>query len=337
MVNVYWNIRTWIALGAALIALIVAIAVTPGYTNSGNIFALTQSFSTLALVACGLAVVMIAGEFDLSIAGVIPLAGLITVKLGQSYGIAVGILVALVVACAVGALNGYLTWRFSVPSLAVTVGTLVATTGLGYWVTGGDVVTMPNYEFGLWLDNPVAAIFSPRSIVAFVLIAVVTILMARTWFGVTVRAVGSDINRARFSGLPTGRAMISVFVISALLAGVAGSLQALSLAAGQPGNSLNFLLQAVTAAIIGGIALSGGKGRLSGVVSGALLLAVLSNAMSFHGAATAAIQLVSGVILLTILLLDVPLDRLVARALERVSTKVEKDHYATEKAHHAHA
>ncbi len=335
MVNIYWNIRTWIALGAALIALIVAIAVTPGYTNAGNMFALTQSFSTLALVSCGLAIVMIAGEFDLSIAGVMPLAGLITVKLGQTSGIAVGIIAALVVSCLVGALNGYLTWRFSVPSLAVTVGTLVATTGLGFWVTGGDVVTMPNYEFGLWLDNPVAAIFSPRSIVAFILIAVVITVMTRSWFGVTVRAVGSDINRARFSGLPTGRAMISVFVMSALLAGVAGSLQALSLAAGQPGNNLNFLLQTVTAAIIGGIALSGGKGRLSGVVSGALLLAVLNNAMSYHGAPTAAVQLVSGVILLAILLLDVPLDRLVGRALERVSTTVEQAHHVPERAPHA--
>ncbi|MCX5043467.1 ABC transporter permease [Aldersonia sp. NBC_00410] len=288
-------------------------------------FALVQSFSTLALVACGLAVVMIAGEFDLSIAGVLPLAGLITVKLGQSAGIPVGIIAALIVSALIGALNGYLTWRFSVPSLAVTVGTLVATTGLSYWVAGGDVVTMPNYQFGLWLDNAVAGVLSPRSIVALVLIVLILVLMNRTWFGVTVRAVGSDINRARFSGLPTGRALISVFVISAVFTGIAGSLQALSLAAGQPGNSLNFLLQAVTAAIIGGVALTGGKGRLGGVVSGALLLAVLSNAMSYHGAATAAIQLVSGVILLAILLLDVPLDRLVGRALERVSTTIEKD------------
>ncbi|MEE3850941.1 ABC transporter permease [Gordonia sp. LSe1-13] len=329
MVNTYWNVRTWIALGAALLALIVAIAVTPGYTNPGNIFALVQSFSTLALVAGGLAVVMIAGEFDLSIAGVMPLAGLITVKVGQSAGIAVGIIVALIVAASVGVLNGYLTWRFAVPSLAVTVGTLVMTTGLGYWVTGGDVVTMPNYQFGLWLDSPVGGIFSPRSLVALVLIAAVMLVMSRTWFGMTVRAVGSDINRARFSGLPTGRAMVTVFIMSAVLAGVAGSLQALSLAAGQPGSNLNFLLQTVTAAIIGGVALSGGKGRLSGVVAGALLLAVLGNAMSYHGAPTAAVQLVSGVILLAILLLDVPLDRLVGRALEQVSTKIEKVHHAT--------
>ncbi|OZC74003.1 ABC transporter permease [Rhodococcus sp. 06-462-5] len=327
MVSVYWNIRTWIALGAAAVALLVAIALTPGYTNSGNMFALVSSFSTLALVACGLAIVMIAGEFDLSIAGVMPLAGLITVKLGQTHGIAVGIIAAIVVSAAVGVVNGYLTWRFAVPSLAVTVGSLVTVTGIGYWVTGGDVVTMPNYQFGLWLDDPIAAVLSPRSIVAFVLIGLAVLLINRTWFGVTTRAVGSDIDRARFSGMPTGRALVSVFVISAVFAGVAGSLQGLSLAAGQPGNNLNFLLQAVTAAIIGGIALTGGKGRLSGVIAGALLLAVLSNAMSYHGAPTAAVQLVSGVILLAILLLDVPLDRLVGRALERVSTKIEKvDH-----------
>jgi ribose transport system permease protein len=328
MISVYWNIRTWIALGAGLIALVVTMAITPGFTNPGNIYALMQTFSILALVSCGLAIVMIAGEFDLSIAGVLPLAGLITVKVGQSAGILVGVLAALAVSALVGLLNGFLTWRFSVPSLAVTVGTLVATTGLGYAVTGGDVVTMSNYEFGLWLDTSIAGILSPRTIVSLVLITIAVFVMNRTWFGVTVRAVGSDINRARFSGLPTGRALITVFVISGVFAGVAGSLQALSLAAGQPGTNLSFLLQAVTAAIIGGIALSGGKGKLTGVLCGALLLAVMSNGMSYHGAATAAIQLVSGVILLAILILDAPLDRLVGRSLERVSTKLEEVEHA---------
>ncbi len=328
MINVYWNVRTWIALCAAIVALLLAVASTSGYTNTGNIFALVQSFSMLALVACGLAVVMMAGEFDLSIAGVMPLAGLISVKVGESMGIAVGILAAVLVSALVGVLNGFLTWRFHVHSLAVTVGTLVAAIGMGYWVTGGEVVTLSNYQFGLWLDDPVAGILSPRSIVGLALVAAVVVVMGRTWFGMTVRAVGSDIDRARVSGLPTGRALIAVFVLSAVFTGVAGSLQALALAAGAPGSDLDFLLQAVTAAIIGGIVLTGGKGRLAGVVAGALLLSVLSNALSYHGAPTAAIQLVSGVILLAILLLEAPLDRLVGRALNRISTTNEKADHA---------
>ncbi|KWX25288.1 hypothetical protein AFM11_03060 [Mycolicibacterium wolinskyi] len=327
MVSIYWNIRTWIALGAALLALGITLAVTPGFSNPGNLYALLQTFAVLALITCGLAMVMIAGEFDLSIAGVVPLAGLLTVKVGESAGIAVGILAALGVSAAVGVLNGWLTARFSVPSLAVTVGTLVATTGLGYAVTDGGVVTMTNYQFGLWLDNAIAGVLSPRTLIALALVGLAVFLMSRTWFGVTIRAVGSDQNRARFSGLPTNRAIIGVFVVSALFAGTAGSLQALSLAAGQPGTNLSLLLQAVTAVIIGGVALTGGKGRLSGVLCGALLLAITSNAMSYHGAATAAIQLVSGVILLAILLLDTPLDRLVKRSLERVSTAAEKEYH----------
>ena len=326
MINLYWNIRTWIALAAALLALVITMAITPGFTNPGNLYALLQTFAILALVACGLAMVMIAGEFDLSIAGVVPLAGLLTVKIGESAGIALGVVAALAASAAVGLLNGWLTSRFSVPSLAVTVGTLVATTGLGYAVTGGDVVTLSNYQFGLWLDDSIAGVFSARTLISLVLIALAVFVMSRTWFGVTIRAVGSDQNRARFSGLPTNRAIIGVFVVSGVFAGIAGSMQALSLAAGQPGTNLSFLLQAVTAAIIGGVALTGGKGKLSGVLCGALLLAVMSNGLSFHGAATAAIQLVSGVILLIILLLETPLDRLVKRSLERVSAQVEEDY-----------
>ena len=326
MVNLYWNIRTWIALAAALLALVITMAVTPGFTNPGNLYALLGTFAILALVACGLAMVMIAGEFDLSIAGVVPLAGLLTVKIGESAGIALGVVAALAASAAVGLLNGWLTSRFSVPSLAVTVGTLVATTGLGYAVTGGDVVTLSNYQFGLWLDDSIAGVFSVRTLISLVLIALAVFVMSRTWFGVTIRAVGSDQNRARFSGLPTNRAIIGVFVVSGVFAGIAGSMQALSLAAGQPGTNLSFLLQAVTAAIIGGVALTGGKGKLSGVLCGALLLAVMSNGLSFHGAATAAIQLISGVILMIILLLETPLDRLVKRSLERVSAQVEEEY-----------
>jgi ribose/xylose/arabinose/galactoside ABC-type transport system permease subunit len=124
--------------------------------------------------------------------------------------------------------------------------------------------------------------------------------------------------------VPTGLALIGVFVISGTLTGVAGSLQALSLAAGQPGNDLDFLLQVVTAVIIGGVALTGAKGRLAGVVSGALLMSSLANLLSFHGAATAVVQLVSGVILLAILLLEAPLDRMVNRSLERLSVTNEE-------------
>ena len=317
MIKLYWNFRTLLACALAAVAFAAFAATVPGFINPGNLYALLQTFAPLALVAVGLAIVMIAGEFDLSIAGLMPLAGLIAVRVSEAAGIPAGIAASILTAGAVGLLNGWLTTRFAVPSLAITVGTLVLTIGLGFAVTGGKVVTLTNYEFGLWLDEGILGLLSPRALFMLLLVAGAVWLMAKTWHGVVVRATGSDSARAAASGLPVGRTLMMVFVLSALFAGIAGSLQGLSLAAGSPGDALTFLLQVVTAAIIGGVALTGGKGQIGGVIAGALLLAVVSNGMSLQGTSTAVIQLVNGGLLLAIVIFDGPLNRLSQRSLDR--------------------
>ena len=153
-----WHFRTLLAWSLAILAFIAFTVTNPAFINTGNLFSLLQSFAVLALVATGLAIVMIAGEFDLSIAGTIPLAGLIAVKVGETAGIPLGVAAAVSVAVAVGVLNGWLTAHYAVPSLAVTVGTLVLTIGLGFAVAGGKIVTLTDFEPGLWLDQAIAEI-----------------------------------------------------------------------------------------------------------------------------------------------------------------------------------
>src|SRR4051812_23465999 len=115
MIKIFSNFRTAMAWGFAAIAF-VAFALDNGdFASTGNLYALMQTFAVLAVVSCGLAMVMIAGEFDLSIAGVFPLSALIAVKVGESSGVAVGILVAILVAMALGLVNGFLTARLAIP------------------------------------------------------------------------------------------------------------------------------------------------------------------------------------------------------------------------------
>lgn len=324
MTRVFWSFRTALAWVFCVVAFVVFSAVAPGFASTGNLYALLATFAVLAVVACGLAMVMIAGEFDLSIAGMFPLAGLVAVKVGEDQGVAIGIAAAVVSAAALGLLNGYLTAHWNIPSLAVTVGTLVFCIGIGFAVAGDNVVILTDFTPGLKLDQPVAEVLSIRVIIQVVLALLAALAMAFSWLGLSTYAGGSDRDRAKASGLPVTAALVAIFTISAVFTGVAGSLQAISLASGQAGQNDAILLQAVTACIIGGISIAGGRGSLFGVIGGALLLAIVSSGLSLQGTSTAVIQLVNGSILLAVVLIDRPLSRAIARTLENSRTVIEQ-------------
>ncbi|MBK1787179.1 ABC transporter permease [Prauserella cavernicola] len=320
MISLYWNFRVRLAWGLVLLAVVAFAVMAPGFLSVSNVHALVQSFAALGVLAVGLSLTMIAGEFDLSIAGVVPLTALITIAVGQSTSLVVGVVLGLLVALAFGLLNGWLTARFSIPALAVTVGTMVLTTGLGHAVAGGEVVTLTDFGIGLSLDAPVAGILSIHSIVELGLVVAAVFVMARTWTGLTIYSVGSDPARSAASGLSVSRAMVTVFVASALFAGVAGALQGISLAAATPGADLDTVLQAATAVIVGGVALSGGKGKVLGAIAGAALLSVVGNGLSLIGTPTAVVQLANAAILLVVVVTDGTLTRLVRRGAENAAT-----------------
>jgi ribose/xylose/arabinose/galactoside ABC-type transport system permease subunit len=268
----------------------------------------------------GLAVVMIAAEFDLSIAGTFPLAGLITVKCADSFGVVPSILLAIAVGALVGLVNGLLTGILRIPSLAVTVATMVLTTGIGYVVTDNNLVRMVDYGASLRLTQHIAGLFSIMSLIQLALAILVSAYLSVSWRGRFLYASGSDASRARASGIPVARTVITAFLVCAVFSSVAGALQGLSLATGQAGSNDTFLLQCATAALIGGVALTGGRGSVAGVFGGALLLTLLTNGLGLAGVASALIELVNGVVLIVVVLVDKPLNRLIDRRLrlERV-------------------
>lgn len=323
MIRAYWGFRTALAWTLAFVSFLAFAATNTNYLNPGNIYALIQTFAVLALVATGLALVMIAGEFDLSIAGVVPLSALVAVKVGETSGVGVGVIAALLAALAVGLVNGWLTATFAIPSLAVTVGTLVLTTGIGFAIAGSAVVTLTDFGPGFALDQPILGVLSLRAILQVALAVAVAVLMTWTWLGISTHAVGSDPARASASGVSVPRALLVLFAISGLFAGVAGSLQGVSLASGSAGPNEAILLQSVTAAIIGGVSVAGGKGNIWGVLGGAMLLAVVSNGLSLQGTSSAVVQLINGAILLGVVILDGPLTCVIQGALETSRTVPE--------------
>lgn len=317
---IFWNFRTLIAAGLAVIALIVFTATNPYFFTAGNLYALLQSFAVLVVVAVALGVVMLAGEFDISIAGTFPLAALVAVKLGDHLGVAGAVIGAAIVCAAFGALNGWLTAALRLPSLAVTVGSLVLAVGISFAIANGETAQMRNYQPGLALTQPLAGIFSLQSLMEMLVAAAVLVAIKYTWAGRYVYATGSSLDRASASRVPVRSTVVGAFILVGIAVGVGGGLQGVTLASAAAGENDAFLLQAATAAILGGVALTGGKGSLVGVVAAALLLATITNGLSLVGTNAATIQLVNGIILLVVVIIDRPLDRFATRSVRSMLT-----------------
>jgi ribose/xylose/arabinose/galactoside ABC-type transport system permease subunit len=275
----------------------------PHFFSAGNLFALMQAFSLLGLLTLALGLTMIAGEFDLSVGSMVSLAGLCTVKLGQENPV-FGIGVAAALGLFIGLFNGVLFRALRISSLVVTVGTMIALTGLSFWIAGGRVVSYDNLDVADWLERSVLFAFSPRSVFTLLAFVAVWLLLGHTKIGRDIYATGSHRNAAEAAGARVTLSLILVFCLSGGISAVAGSLLALSLATASATLGENLMLQAASAAILGGVALSGGVGGPFGMALGAFTLSALNNGLSIMGANSPTILLSNGMLLLGVVLFD---------------------------------
>lgn len=289
---------------ALLAALVAAFAIwNPAFISGRNIYALMQSFALLGMVALGLSLTMIAGEFDLSVGSMVAVGGLITLVIGAD-NLVLGMAAALTFAVLVGLVNAIVVSRFKVSSLVVSVGSMMALSGFAFWLAGGKVISTDNFDPGMALDDPRLTVLSWRSLVTLAAFLLVSLFMHYTLMGRDIRVVGSKPQVAAASGARVGRSLMIVFVISAVTASLAGSLLSMSLASAAATTGSTLMLQAVSAAIVGGVALTGGSGTPAHVLLGSLILTVMNNGLSLIGMGATGILFANGLVLMGIVLLD---------------------------------
>jgi len=290
------------------------------YFSQANLYAIFQAFAFLGIVALGLSVTMVAGEFDLSVAAISTVAGLITVKFGGDSAW-LGVVYAVIFGVVVGIANAALLPWLGVSSLVTTVGSMMFLTGIGYWLAGGRVLSYGNLDVSDFLDQNVLGIFSPRSLITVLCFIVVALFLRYTTLGRDIYASGGHRKAAIQSGARVGKALTVGFVISGGLASLGGSLLSLSLATASATMGSNILLQAASAAIVGGVALGGGIGSPLGVAMGVLILTVLNNGLGLLNATSTQILLVNGLLLLIVVLLDGRLGSVLAAPLGRFARR----------------
>jgi simple sugar transport system permease protein/ribose transport system permease protein len=277
----------WRALGpsagalAALVLLVVANALfTPNFATSGNLWNVLLQVSSVVLVAVGMTLVIATGGIDLSVGSVMAIAGaLAATRLEGGMALAIG--VALVGALAAGLLNGALIARDRIQPIVVTLATLIAGRGLAQVLSDdGQLVPIRDAAFFVLGRGRVGPVPVPV-IIALVVVAIAAFALRATPFGRYVLAAGGNPAAARLAGVPVRRTIITVYVLSGLLAGLAGLLEASRLGASDAAKiGLNIELDAIAATVVGGTALTGGRATILGTVLGALVMQVIATSFN---------------------------------------------------------
>jgi ribose transport system permease protein len=293
-----------------LAVMVAALALVPVFTQytvrTANVYDIFQNFASYGLVALALGITIIAGEFDLSVSSMYLLGGMVAVLTGGGSPV-VGILAALGTAVIVGVLQGGLIAGFRLNSMPVTLGGYLVVLGTTYILGHGKSVLYEDYNVGLRLDKPILQIFSIRSLVSIGIFLVTIVVLRYLRVGRDIRAIGGDRRAARVAGVPVDRLLVGVFVMSALGAALAGALLSYSLATASPTNiGFDVLTFSATAALLGGVSLSGGKGGAVGIAAGVFSLSILQEILAILRSPDYVSSLITGGLLVAVTIVWAP-------------------------------
>jgi len=299
------TVRPFTILIAAIIVLALIDRGTGYFFSLGTVFSVMQLFATFGLVALGLGLSVLIREFDLSVAGIVGLAGCIAVMTGVQnpwLGLILGVGAGVVS----GTLQGLIMTRLGLSSVGVTLGGLLTLQGITYVLTANQTISYPNMAVALALNEPIASLLSARSAVALAVFVLAALVMTYTHVGRDIIATGSDRRASRIAGLNTDRVVIGVFAASGASAALAGVLLSYSLGAASPVALADVLAPAAAAAIVGGVSVVGGRGSPMGIAAGVLTLCILRSGLSAIGVEPHVHDIITGLILIVIAVLDAP-------------------------------
>lgn len=293
------------------------IAGGSGFTSSRGTSSYLSVSAELAILAIPVALLMIGGEFDLSVGSTVGATGMVIAILSTQYGwnVWASIVVALIFAVLIGMVNGYLVMRTRLPSFIVTLGTAYIlygmTAGLTTYLTGLTVVNGVDQAPGFSSAHAVFATalgggqqYPIEIIWALALVVLATWLLLGTSFGNWIFGVGGDANAARNIGVPVARVKILLFVGTALGACLLAIIQVMTFTNADVLRGQGLEFYAIVAAVVGGVLLTGGYGSAIGAMFGALVFGIVEEGIVFAGVDANWYKAVVGVILLLAVLLN---------------------------------
>jgi ribose transport system permease protein len=293
-----------------LIGFIVLMAfVKPSFLGVSNIQNILTDVSIYGVVACGMTILIICGEFDLSVSSQYMWAQILFVTLlNATNNMFVSVILTLCSGLVLGIINGVIVTRFRINSFITTLGTMTMIRGLCLVFTDGKMVSTQN---PLIKAVGTADLFGLSSFfyIYLVVLVVLSVLLAFTNFGRRIYATGGNIEVARLAGVNTAFQKTAAFSIMGVLCGIAGIMLVAQLRAGSTQYGADLALTCVAATVIGGTRLSGGAGNALRTALGMLLIVVLYKALIYLGLQAYYQNLVKGIVLILVVMFDLVMSR----------------------------
>lgn len=299
------------ALFVLAVVVLVASVAFDSFATGDNLSGIAIQSSFLLIVALGMTFVIIGGGIDLSVGSVFALGGVLAAY-GSTISPLLGIVLPLVVCGAFGVVQGFLIARTGMAPFIVTLAGLLAARGLMLALTseGATTYIVPRTSWFLSLGRGTFLGLGYPVHIALLLCVLGGVLLQRTAYGQALFAIGGSSDAAALMGVPVARIRVLTYLLSGLLAGFAGVLNAARLGSGVTILGVGMELDAIAAVVIGGTLLVGGAGGISGTLCGVLLLGVIQNIINQIGTLTSAVQsVVSGAFLVVVVVAQTYLSR----------------------------
>jgi ribose transport system permease protein len=298
------QLTLWMLVLFAVIFIILSV-MQPAFLSPGNIRNVINQNSVLIIVAMPVTMLMITGNFDLSIGGVIGMGGVLSAWFCQSvpqggaglpYWLAV--ILALAATTGLGWLNGFLVTRLGVASVIVTLGTMSIARGIAYIGASGSMIELGlPLVFRVFGTTELAGFFSLSMLFMIIIILVFFIIESKTIFGQKIYLIGANLKAAQLSGISVLKHINTLYIVSGFIAGFAGILLASRLGAGDCKVGLEYEFNAVVAIILGGTSLYGGRGTVVGTVIGVFIIGMIANMLNLFGADTSWQPIIKGLVI----------------------------------------
>jgi rhamnose transport system permease protein len=308
-------LRRWETL---LIAVAAAIFVfnslaSPYFLSPWNLSDATFNFTEKAIIAFPMALLIIAGEIDLSVASMIAVA---STAMGAAAAAGAPpwmlVVVGLAVGVAAGAFNGFIVTRFQIPSIVVTIGTMSLFRGISFVVLGDQVYRSYPAGFEYFGQGYVWWVFSFEFVLFLILAVVFGVLLQKTFFGRQIYAIGNNPVASQFSGIRVDRVRFILFMLTGLMSGLAAVLLTSRIASTRPTIASGWELEVVTMVVLGGVNILGGSGTIPGVVIAAFVMGLVTFGFGLLNVPGIVMSIFIGVLLIAVIALPIVSAKLAA-------------------------